>query len=70
MCTGTSRERELDGEVGGSREYRRRCGTKQERLVTGNVSAALKMTGQKEEATGRVGQRRGLGVIERERACN
>lgn len=70
MCTESSRERELDGEVGGSREYRRRCGTKQGRLVTGNVSAALKMTGQEEEATGRVGQRRGLGVTERERACN
>lgn len=70
MCTESSRERELDGEVGGSREYRQRCGTKQERLVMGNVSAALKRTGQEEEATGRVGQRQGLGVTERERACN
>ena len=61
MCTESSRERELDGEAGGSREYRWRCGTKQERLVMGNVIAALQKTGQEEEATERVRQRQGAG---------
>jgi len=69
MCTESSRECELDEEVGRSREYRWRCGTKQERLVTGNVNAAPEMAGEEEEATGRV-RDRGLRATGRQRVCN
>lgn len=66
-CTETSRECEPDQRDRGSRHYRWRCGLQQGRLGTEKVVKRLGKGRRQQEGSDRV---RGLGVTERERACN